>query len=41
MARGAKIESLSVACDSFLEILHLSPLLEAGENGDGEVVEGR
>ena len=40
MAWRAKIEGLTVACDSFLEILHLSQLLIADENSDGEVIEG-
>jgi hypothetical protein len=39
MAWTAKIESLTVACDSFLEILHLSQLLKAGGNNAGEVME--
>jgi hypothetical protein len=30
---------LTVVCDSFLEILHLSQLLEAGPNSVGEVIE--
>ena len=40
MARRAKIESSTVACNSFLEILHLSQLLKAGGYSGGEVIEG-
>ena len=41
MARRAKVKSLMVVCDSFLEILHLSQLLKAGQNSSSEVVEGQ
>jgi hypothetical protein len=41
MAWRQKIESLTVACDSFLEIFYLSQLLKAGVNSVGEVTEGR
>ena len=40
MARRAKIKSLMVAFDSFLEVLHASQLLKSGANGGGEVSEG-
>jgi hypothetical protein len=40
MAWGAKIESLTMARDSFLECLHLSQLLKVGKNGASEVIEG-
>jgi hypothetical protein len=40
MAWRAKIKGLTVACDSFLKILHLSQLLKASENSVGEVIEG-
>ena len=40
MTWRAKIESLTVGCDSFLEVFHLSQLLKSGENSDGEVIEG-
>jgi hypothetical protein len=40
MAGRAKIEGLTVACDGFLEILHLSQLLKAGGNSAGEAIEG-
>jgi hypothetical protein len=40
MARRAKIEHLTMACDSFLEILHLPQLLKAHENSDREAIEG-
>jgi hypothetical protein len=40
MAWRAKIESLTVVYDGFLEILHLSQLLEAGLKNVGEVVQG-
>jgi hypothetical protein len=40
MAWRAKVESLTVAYDSFLEILHLSQLPKAGENSEAEVTEG-
>ena len=39
MAWREKIESLTVAYNSFLEILHLSQVLKAGENSVGEVIE--
>jgi hypothetical protein len=41
MAWRAKIESLTVVCDGFLEILHLSQLHKAGLNSAGEVIEGQ
>jgi hypothetical protein len=41
MAWRAKIESLTVACNGFLEILHLSQLLKACGYSVGEVIEGR
>ena len=34
------MESLTVAYNSFLEILHLSQLLKAGAKSVGEVMEG-
>jgi hypothetical protein len=40
VTRREMIESLTLACNSFLEILHLSQLLKAGENSGGEVIEG-
>jgi hypothetical protein len=40
MAWRAKIKSLTVVCDGFLEILHLSQQLKAGEHSVGEVIEG-
>jgi hypothetical protein len=40
MAGRTKMKSLTVACDSFLQILHLSQLLKAGGHSAGEVVEG-
>jgi hypothetical protein len=40
MARRAKIESFTVAFDSFLEVLHLSQPLKSGANIDGKVIEG-
>jgi hypothetical protein len=40
MAWRAQIESLTVICDSFLEVLHLSQLLKAGGNSVGEVING-
>jgi hypothetical protein len=40
MAWRAKIESLTVVCDGFLEILHLSQLLKAGGHSASEVIEG-
>jgi hypothetical protein len=33
-----KIESLTVACNGFLEILRLCQLLKAGANSAGEVI---
>jgi hypothetical protein len=39
MAWRAKIESLTVACNGFLEILDLPQLLKAGANSTGEVTE--
>jgi hypothetical protein len=39
MAWRVKIESLTVACDSFLEILHVSQLLKSGVHIVGEVIE--
>jgi hypothetical protein len=40
MTWRAKIENLTVACDSFLEIPHLSHPLKAGGKSVGEVIEG-
>jgi hypothetical protein len=39
MARRAKGKSLSVALDGLLQILYLSQLLKASENGIGKVIE--
>jgi hypothetical protein len=39
MARRAKIESFTMARDSFLEILYPSLLLKSGGNSVGEVIE--
>jgi hypothetical protein len=39
MAWRAKIESLPEACDSFLEILHLSELLKATGHSVGKVIQ--
>jgi hypothetical protein len=40
MAWRAKIESFTVACGNFLEILHISQLLKAHGQSAGEVMEG-
>jgi hypothetical protein len=40
MTWRTKIKSSTVACDRFLEILHLSHLLKADDKGDAKVVEG-
>ena len=40
MAWRGERESLTVQCNSFVEILHLSQLLKAGANSGGEVIEG-
>jgi hypothetical protein len=40
MSGRVKIESLTVVCNSFLEILHLSQLVKAGAQRAGEVIEG-
>jgi hypothetical protein len=40
IAGKEKVESLTVVCDSFLEILHLSQLLKAGGNSAGKITEG-
>jgi hypothetical protein len=40
MAGRPKIKSLTVICDSFLEIIHLSQLPKAGGNSIGKVAEG-
>jgi hypothetical protein len=40
MAWRAKIESTTVVCDSFLEILHISQLLKAGGHSEGKIIEG-
>jgi hypothetical protein len=39
MARRAEIESLTVACNRFLEILRLSQLLKLEGNDNAEVIE--
>jgi hypothetical protein len=39
MPRRAEIESLTVACNSFLEILYLSQLLKSEGNDNAEVIE--
>ena len=41
MAQRTKIKSLMVACNSFLQIPHLSQLFKAGENIDRKAIEGR
>ena len=38
MAGMKKVESFTVARDSFLEILYINPLLETGENSIGKVI---
>jgi hypothetical protein len=40
MAWRVKIESLTVVCRGFLEILRVSKLLKATQNKDGKVMQG-
>jgi hypothetical protein len=40
MAWRTKTKSMTVACDSLLEIIHVSQMLKAGGHGVGEVIEG-